>query len=318
MTATAQESIASLRLLVGIAKADGVLHDREREALESTLEGVELEGLDLAQLMSEDIDLDAQLGAIRSDEARRQAYASAYALANADGECSSEEEALLDRIRRTFGIDEQQARALERLLQTHEAAVVRGKTGAAPAFAGLERNAKIDSEVRKTAIVCALLGAFPVPLLAIATDLTIAALQVSLAKDIASFWGKEMETGEAKTLLAGFGVGTGARIAVTNLLKVFPVWGAAAGAAAAYASTYAVGRVVSSYFERGEGVEASELKAEFKKAQAEGKKAFQDDKAEIDQKAAAHRKTLEELAAKLEAGDIDQAEFERRAAALDV
>lgn len=317
MTVSAQESIASLKLLVSVAKADGVLHDRERQSLESALSGIEMEGLDLASLLQEDVDIDAQLGAIRSDEAREQTYVSAYAMARADGECSHEEAALLDRIRRTFAIEEGRRKRLERLFETRGRSIIRGKAGASPAFEGIERTSKIDAETRKTAIVTALLGAFPVPLLAIATDLAVAGLQVALAKDISRFWGQEMDDDKARGLLAGFGVGTGARIAITNLLKVFPVWGAAAGAASAYASTYAVGRVVNAYFERG-GVEASELKAEFEKARAEGKRAFEQDKTQIDEHAAKNKQTLEELATKLEAGEITQAEFEQRAADLSV
>jgi uncharacterized protein (DUF697 family) len=142
-------------------------------------------------------------------------------------------------------------------------------------------------------------------------------LQVALAKDIGRFWEQQMETEQARALLAGFGLGTGARIAVTNLLKIFPGWGSAAGAAAAYASTHAVGRVVDAYFERGGGMVPAELGQAFKQAKAEGKRAYGEDKETIAAKDKAHRDALASLGAQLEAGEITLVEFEQRVAALE-
>jgi uncharacterized protein (DUF697 family) len=160
------------------------------------------------------------------------------------------------------------------------------------------------------------LGAFPLPLLSIATDLAILGLEIGLAKDIAKYWGKQMDTSEAKGLLASFGVGTAARIAVSNLFKVLPGWGSAVGAATAYASSFAVGVAVNNYFKSGEGISRDDLKAEFKKAQAEGKKAYSADKAEVEAAAARKKEHIADLTAQLERGEIDQAEFQREVAAL--
>jgi uncharacterized protein (DUF697 family)/uncharacterized tellurite resistance protein B-like protein len=321
MSATQEESLASLRLLVSVAKADGLLHDREKESLQAALADYEAveggldEDLALGLLLGETTDLDASLGAISSDEARAHAYGAAFAIAHADGDCSAEEAALLEKIREAFGISQERQQYLERVFSPREPAVTKATDASAPMFEGVERRHKVQEETRKTAVICAVLGAFPFPLLAIATDLAVVGLQVALAKDIAGFYGQQMDTDKIKGMLAGFGVGTGAWIAATNLLKFFPGWGSAAGAGMAYASTYAIGRVLTEHFEEGE-LDPSTLKERFAAAKKEGKKAYKEDKEQIEAKSEAAKDKLAELGKQLEAGKITQAEFEERAADL--
>jgi uncharacterized protein (DUF697 family) len=301
-----------------MAKADGVLHDKEREALEQSLADVDLPGVDLSTMLAEEWELDELTDMFEHEETREQAYSSAYALAYADGECSPEERGMLDALKHAWSISDDREAFLARVLGGHAEAEAEDEGLEEPALvlSDEEREAKVRSETRKTAVVSAVLGAFPLPLVSIATDLAILGLEIGLAKDIAKYWGKEMDTAQAKGLLASFGVGTAARIAVTNLLKVFPGWGSAAGAATAYASSFAVGVAVNSYFARGEGISRKDLAAEFKKAKAEAKKAYDDDKAEVDAKAVAKKEQIETLTAQLEAGEIDRAQFEREVAAI--
>ncbi len=318
MSASQRESVASLRLLVCLAKADGVLHDKEREALEASLADVELPDVDLDTILAEEWEVEELAEMFETDEAREQAYAAAYTLAHADGDCSAEERTLLDRFRNALSVSEERESFLQRVVGGHAAALDDDEGEEAPVLnlSPEEREAKVRSETRKTAVVSAVLGAFPLPLVSIATDLAILGLEVGLAKDIARFWGKQMDTSEAKGLLASFGVGTAARIALSNLFKVLPGWGSAIGAATAYASSFAVGVAVNSYFAKGEGISRSDLKAEFKKAQAEAKKAYEEDKAEVDAKAASKKAEIAALTGRLERGEIDQAQFEREVAGL--
>jgi uncharacterized protein (DUF697 family) len=318
MSLSREESIASLRLLVCMAKADGVLHERERTMLEASFGEIELpEGITLQWLFDEPTDVSSVLAQLVSEEARDNAYAAVYALACADGDCSPPERGLLLEIRTKLGIDETQDAHLARLfLPRHQIGREYGSSGATPTLDAMARDIQITAETRKTAIVSALLGAFPFPGLSIATDLIIAGLQVGLARDIGAMWGQQMDTAQAKGVLAGFGVGTGARIALSNLLKVFPGWGSAFGAASAYASSYAVGRVMNAYFHEGRGLDAKELAARFKAAKAEGKEAFAGDTAVIEQAKAAHAEALTALEAELAEGRITQQEFEQRARAM--
>ncbi|MFO0635587.1 MAG: DUF533 domain-containing protein [Nannocystaceae bacterium] len=313
MAITREESIASLRLLVCMAKADGVLHERERALLQDSFGDTDLpDGISLQWLLDEPVDVETVLAQLASDEAREHAYAAVYALACSDGDCSPPERDLLIRIRDTLEIDATQDAHLSRVfLPRHQQS-----SNVTPTLDAMARAEEVASATRKCAIVSALLGAFPLPGISIATDLVIAGLQVGLARDIGGLWGQQMDTAQAKGVLAGFGVGTGARIALSNLLKVFPGWGSAFGAASAYASSHAVGRVMNSYFESGRGLDPKELAQRFKQAKSEAKDAFAADKAAIDRAQAQGADQLTALQRQLADGTITQDEFERRAAAL--
>ncbi len=308
------EAIAGLRVLIGMAKADGVLRDEERVVLEQAFHDVQLpDGVDLQWLLDEPVDLDSVLKQLTSEHARAHAYAAAYALACADGDCSTAERDLLIRVRDTLGIDPTHDEHLSRLfLPPHQQ---RG-TSQTPTLDAMARQARIDAETRKCAIVSALLGAFPLPGVAIATDLLVVTLQVGLARDIGKLWGSELDHGEAKAILAGFGVGTGARIAVSNLLKLLPYWGIAFGAASAYASSYAVGRVMNAYFEEGRGLSPEELTRRFKEAHSQGKQAYASDKEHVERRTQDHGAEIAALQGQLSTGKITHAEFEQRMAAL--
>jgi uncharacterized protein (DUF697 family)/tellurite resistance protein len=315
MPITRDESIASLRLLVCMAKADGVLHERERSMLEASLAEVELpEGVTLQWLFDEPVEAKTVIAQLHSDEARENAYAAVYALACADGDCSAPERTLLIEIRDALGIDQAQDEHLGRLFMPRHQQQSSGSV--TPTLDGMAREASVRGETRKCAIVSALLGAFPFPGLSIATDLMIAGLQVGLARDIGTLWGQQLDTAQAKAILAGFGVGTGARIALSNVLKLFPGWGSAFGAASAYASSYAVGRVMNAYFAEGRGLDAKELAARFKAAREEGRDAFAADTEAIERNKAENADALRALEAELETGRITQDEFEQRAKAL--
>lgn len=314
MPISREESIASLRLLVCMAKADGVLHERERAMLEASFAEIELpEGVTLQWLFEEPVDSAVVLAQLVTDEARENAYAAVYALACADGDCSPPERALLIEFRDALGIDQTQDDHLGRLFMPRHQVPGPSVT---PTLDAMAREAAVKSETRKCALVSALLGAFPFPGLSIATDLMIAGLQVGLARDIGALWGQQMDTAQAKGVLAGFGVGTGARIALSNVLKLFPGWGSAFGAASAYASSYAVGRVMHAYFAEGRGLDAKELAARFKAAKEEGKQAFVTDAEAIERNKATNADALRALEAQLDAGTITQEEFEQRAKAL--
>ena len=105
MTTTETEVLAGLRVLVCIAKADGVLHEEEEKALAAALEASPLpEGITLDGLLGEDTKLEDELAHIVREELRREVFQSAYSMAHADGDCSAEEQSLLDQIHGAFGL----------------------------------------------------------------------------------------------------------------------------------------------------------------------------------------------------------------------
>jgi len=142
-------------------------------------------------------------------------------------------------------------------------------------------------------------------------------LQVKLARDIGQYYGHKVDREAAKTMLAGLGLGTGARIAVSNLVKFIPGWGSAIGATTSFASTFALGKIVERYFRDHEGKgDIGDLRADFKSAQKEGKKAYEESKAAVAEKEEANKAKLLELSTLLKDGKITQAEYEAQAAAL--
>lgn len=312
MAISTKEAVASLRLLVSVARADGVLHDEEKKVLESTLDELWEELPDEANLESfldEDVDLDEQLGKLKSDDAREEAYRSAYLLAHADGECSSEEQELLERIEKKLKITSDQVKATEQLIAPDD------REEAPPTLKHIEdpdeRDAVVQRETLKCAVMSAVFGAFPVPGLAIATDLAVVGFQVNLVRDIGHLWGQQVDKKSAKSLLAALGLGTGVRLAVSNLLKFLPGWGSLAGATTAFASTYAVGHVINKHF-ADPREDLTALKEDFDKAEKKGKKAYAENKDAIEEKQRLTKDSIAVLNTDRKEGKLSQAEYEDR------
>lgn len=319
MAITEQEAVASLHLLVAVAQADGQIHDEEKKALGAALAGIEiLEGTDIESFLGEAVDLGQEASLLTSDEAREETYRSAYGMAYADGDCSPEEKAVLERLQELLKVDAARAEEIARIFQQAPAAEA-GKSAYSKIEDPAERQAMVRKLTIKDSIMSALLGAFPVPGLAIATDLAVVAIQVNLIRDIGALWGADTDKKGAKALLATFGLGTGARLAVNNLVKVIPGWGSLVGATTSFASTYAVGVVMHKHYmnaAEGKAADLEALKDEFKNAEKEGKSAYKENKDAIAEKEAATKAKLDELNKDLKAGRLSQTEYEERASRI--
>lgn len=310
MTMSQSEAVASLHVLVAVAQADKELHDEEQKAIQSALDATGLSDVIGAKEIFEDtFDLDEQVALLSTPEARDETYKSAYSLAFADGDCSEEEKALLAQLRKKLAISEARDRELDRLFKEK---LAEKKSYFTFIEDPAERETKITSETRKCSIISAVLGAAPWPGLSLATDLAVVYLQVCLVRDIGAMHGREVDMKKAKSMLAAAGVGTGARLAISNLAKFLPGWGSVIGAAMSYASTYAVGKVFHKYFLEGGTLDEAALKAEFAKAQAEGKTAYEADKAEANAKEKAAKEQLSSLAEDAKAGRLSHEEIGER------
>jgi len=318
MTMSGKEAIAGVRVLVCVAKADGLVHDEERKALAAALDGAPLPiGMTLEKLLAESIDLDVELGVLATSEAKDRVFKSACSMAYADGTCSPEEQAMLDHIEQSLGISRDEAGLVSSILAEARDSVLPTSTRhiADPA----QRSKEIQDETFAYAVLSALLAGAPVAGLAIATDLAILAIQVKLARDVGRHHGHEVDPQAAKSLLGALGLGTGASIAVANLAKVVPGWSRSTAATAAFASTYALGKVLAGSFSSGTGLggaDTSRLRDELAAAEKEGTLAYHENRAAIDAKEELTRAALASLNAELLARKIDQPEYERRAAAL--
>jgi uncharacterized protein (DUF697 family)/uncharacterized tellurite resistance protein B-like protein len=318
-TIAEKEALACLRILVAIARADGTVHNDERKSLSAALESLELPGgMTVDTLLAEQPDVEVELAQVTSDEAREQLYRSAYFMAHADGTCSKQEQVILDRIAEVTGVD-----------RSSLAGLFVGVGGVAIDDSGrgsildvpdaitdpVARASKITTHVLKYSAVTAVLGAFPIPGLAIATDLAVIALQLKMVRDVGGFYGQAVDAKRARSILYSLGLGTGARLAVSNLAKFVPGWGSVFGAATAFASTYALGKIIDKFFASG-GSEIEALKDEFEMAKKEGKKVYAEQKDAIVESQRAVQPALDTLAADLKAGKITQAEFDAKVAAL--
>lgn len=319
MTIRDTEAVASLKILAAVARADGTVHNDERKSLAAALESLELDKpIAVEELLGTDegIDVLDELKHLKSPEAREQIYRSAFFMAYADGTCTKEEQAILDLVAAETGVTPEARSALERLFVP-----AAERTSLLPVRArAIEdtetRAAHVKKEILKYSAITAVLGAFPIPGLAIATDLGVIALQVKMVRDIAQYWGHSLDRDAAKSMLYGMGLGTGARLAVNNLAKLLPGWGSAVGATTSFASTYALGKVIDKFFAAGAKDDIAGLKTDFKAAEKEGKATYAEHKTEVAAQGEAAKTTLAALTADLNAGKITQAELEQRLAEM--
>ena len=315
MAITESEAVTGLRILVAIAKADGTIHDDERAALTAALDGVKLPaGTTVDSLLAESVDVDRELGAVKGAEARGDIYKSAYGMAHADGTCSKEEQALLDRIKTAWEIPEKQATLVARLFAETKDTVLPSNIQAITDPA--KRSKEITEDVLKYSLLSALLGAFPIPGVAIATDLAIVAVQIKMVRDIGQYHGHKVDKESAKSLLYGLGLGTGARMAVNNIVKLVPGWGSAFAAVTSFAATFALGKVMDKYFVDGAKANVAALKKDFKAAETEGKAAYAEHKSKVDELEATQKAKLQKLSDDLNAGKLTLEAYEREVAAL--
>jgi len=311
MSMNEKETLASLKVLVCMAKADGVLHADERAVIDDALKGAKLPGAVTVQsLLDGTYDLDALLKEITSQDGRDATFSSAFALAYADRHCDPAEQALLDKIEKAFVVPKEKRSLFGRLYAETKDTV--SLTSVQPIADPKARKKEIDEDVMKYSILSAVLGAFPIPIVSIATDLAVVGLQAKMFRDIGQYWGRETGKDTVKQVMGGLGVGTGARIAVNNLAKFIPGVGSVVAASTNFASTWALGKVANQYWESGGKADMKMLKELFTKSKAEGKSAYEQNKTAIDAKAKQNKPTLDALAADYKAGKITQADYERR------
>ncbi len=314
MEISEKEGTACLRVLVAIAKADGNVSAEERAALEAAIDLLPGSN-DLKGMLDQKLDVDKELLEIRAQAAKDYLWESANGLVFADGATASpEEQKLLDRLKDKLGVSSEKASLTKRLLAETKDTVL--PSNIQPITDPEQRKKEIREDTLKYSIMSAVLGAFPIPGVAIATDIAVIGLQVKLVRDIGQYWGHKMDKAAAKTLLAGLGVGTGARIAVSNLVKLVPVWGSVVGGTTSFAATFAIGKIADLYFAKGQPADLKELRKELKDAQKEGKEVFAQQKDAIEAKKKATEAKLSELNDQLKAGKLTQAEYDDKVAGL--
>ena len=309
-----QEVLASFKVLVSMAKADGKLLEQEFASLADTFEEIHLpEGITVDRLLNEeDEPIDTLLHQITSEIAQEMVYQSAYAMANIDGECSSEEKDLLDKIGATFTNSKLWGK--QEWLETLERRST--KSSISEQVRQIDdpnmRAIEVENAITDTCFLNAVLGAFPLPGIAIAFDMLIYWNQLDLAQTIGQSWGYDRDNENLrKALFGSLGI-TGTRIAVSNLAKLVPVFGMVVGATTAYASTWALGKVANEYFASGGEMDAFSLRQAFKQAKKEGEAVYKTKADEIAAKKKAIEPQLQLLSQELKAGSITPEEYQEK------
>jgi uncharacterized protein (DUF697 family) len=152
-------------------------------------------------------------------------------------------------------------------------------------------------------------GAMPIPGFAIVTHLMIYKDQVELVQKIRRIWGypDDHKAPELNQALFGSVGATAARMAISNVMLLVPVWGSVVGASTAFSMTWAIGELAQKFF-AGE-VDAGSLKQEFEEAKSLGQKVFQESQAIMAAKQKEIAKLIEELQAGLRSGKLTQQDY---------
>ncbi len=307
-----QEVLASFKVLVSMAKADGKLLEAEFTSLADTFEEINLpEGVTVDRLLNEDDEpIDTLLAQITSDIAQEMVYQSAYAMANIDGECSSEEQELLEKIGATF--TDSKIWGKQEWLETLERRAVRSSISSQISQIDdpEKRAIEVENTITDTCFLNAVLGAFPLPGIAIAFDMLIYWNQLDLAQTIGQSWGYDRANENLRKALFGSLGLTGTRIAVSNLAKLVPVFGMVVGATTAYASTWALGKVANQYFASGGEMDTFSLRQAFKQAKQEGEAVYKAKADEITAKKEAIAPQVQLLNEELKSGNITPEEYQ--------
>jgi len=320
MSIAGKEALAGLQLLVAVAKADGDLTSEERSVIAEALADAKLpEGITACALIDSSSDVDALIAQIEAQDARDVAFTACLTMANSNSVCLPKQQAILDRIETAWAVPEEKKSLLGRVFK--EARDTVWLTRLEPTADRSKRDALVKEDVLRYSVLAAVLGLNPMPLVSIATDLAVVGLQAKMFRDIGQYWGRETSAETVKRVIAGLGVGTGARVAVNGLMKFVPGVGSVFAASTNFASTWALGQVADQYWASGgktdlDMADLKMLRATFESSKAEGKRLYEIHKADVAAKHAAHAALIEELAVEYKAGRITLSDYERKVVEL--
>ncbi|MDP2306941.1 MAG: TerB family tellurite resistance protein [Pseudomonadota bacterium] len=309
-----RELLAGVRVLVCVARADGVLLDVERIALEAALTAFhsaspqDIPSLDT--LLAEHISLEDELAHLHTPEARQQVHDAAWMVAHADGVASREELALLERILPPGG---EMSLVAQVLGETKDTIFL---SNIEPIWDPEQREIEVREDVVKYAVLCAGLGALPMPGVTIVTDLVVVGLQVKMVRDIGQYWGHTIDREAARSLLGSAAGSVALRVAVTNLARLVPGWGSVFGGVTSFASTVAIGRMAEAYFSTGGQMSTEEMREVYENKLAEAKQSYAEHADVVNARREANKPAVVALNAELAAGRISAAQYEDQLGAL--
>lgn len=163
--------------------------------------------------------------------------------------------------------------------------------------------------VRELIVVCATAaGAVaiqPIPMLDV---LLVSPIQIALVQGVGRIYGHRLDQKAVLEMMGAFGASLVAQNVMMAAAKLVPFAGWIAGAAMAYATTWAIGEVADHYFKNGRGVPAEDLREMFRQVY-DGKKS---EREAAMRAAPSLKERLEQLNEARAAGLIDEAEYNRK------
>lgn len=315
---TGDEVLSGLKVLVALAKADGVVHENERLAIENALDGIELDTTDgqgtqaaIDSLLASDVDLESELARIKNPRVKQQTFDSACAIVYVDGEASEVERAMLEKVRAAFELGDQEAASLRFKAALHRAfaPLAQGTQGDVEPTSA-RRDVAIDEEIKRFALLGAALASLPLPSFCAGINLTN---EVRLARKIATFYGHRGDASFWKTFVTNIVGAAGSWLAISALARLAGLGSRANGA---YASAYALGKVTELYFAKQEAIETDVLRAAFKDEKKRGQALAKEASAKIAEKTAEVDKAKRELDTLLLDEKISETEYEERLVVL--
>lgn len=305
-----REVIASLQLLMAVAKADGELHPSERDAIMEALRDVELpQGYTVDMLLSEEVVLESVVNEIKTEEGRRNAFKAAYLMAHADSDYNKAEQYVIEMLKKRWNIEDEVLEELDTGLEIADTTLISNIS----ISEGAEREASANRKIHQYLVLTTLAGAIPVPLIG---DLMVAPLQMAMVYELGIIYHHNLDKPAIKAMLGTFGIGKGLRIAISSLAKLIPGWGSIVGAVGAFSTTYALAQVCRKYFESGGQVSLDSLKDLFSQKKEEGKRQYEQQKETIVANNAEIAKEMAEIGTKLRTGELKLKDYDQRISEL--
>jgi uncharacterized protein (DUF697 family)/tellurite resistance protein len=272
---------AFLTVALMAALADGANDERERAALKTLAGRLAGSRIDLADVYDEvlvrKISIADAVRPITTPEARRRAYETAVAVADADGVHSPAEGEFLDDLAAALGVSKNDAQGYVAQADAVAAAAgVEAATGAEPVHEVqghvMPDVAALDQKIVSASITNAALELLPESL----ASMAILPLQVRLVYQIGKAYGYELDQGHIKEFIATLGVGlTGQYLEQFGRKLLGGLLGAvlggvgrgvghqAASSGMGFATTWALGQLAKQYYGGGRTLDGEKLKAAF-------------------------------------------------------
>ncbi len=273
------EALARLKVLIGVAQADGMIDRREKLWLESSWRQEVLpNGVTLENLFAEPIALTQELAKISDPSQQELTYYAAYLLANANSEYHPEEQRAIAQISSAFNLAPEKIDQLQGLVDRISGFRSSGfqNVGISQTITDPEQRSQIiEQKIIRYATAIAILGAFPAPLLSSYTQSVALGLQMILIAEIAEIWGDSQFVVKPffEEMVGSLALVTTWLMAV-DMAKLVPKVGASLAAADAFTATWAIGKVTNAYFEADKNLSAIALRQTFKQMRKSAERVY--------------------------------------------